>query len=43
MMISLGSMVVSGTGDKIAAVSDKPQHDNMMFEEFGNKFVNMPV
>ena len=36
MMISLGLMVVSGTGDKSATVSNKPHHDDMMF-------VNMPV
>jgi len=30
-------------GDKIATVSNKPQQDDMIFENLGNEFVDMPM
>ena len=30
-------------GDKMVAVSDEPQHDDMTFEDLGDEFVDMPV
>jgi len=38
-----GNQLRFNGGNKIATVSDEPQQDDMMFENLGDKFVDMPM